>query len=137
MSNRKREIFHLLFQRTREVSKGMNEVLQDHELYMAQWSILFFLHTYGETSQSEISSYLNVEAPTVTRTLVRMEKSGWIARKEGKDKRERIVYLTEEAKEKFPHVAYDVQKIEKQWFAHFSAEEKEQLYQLLMKLENN
>lgn len=137
MSNRKREIFHLLFQRTREVSKGMNEVLQDHELYMAQWSILFFLHTYGETSQSEISSYLNVEAPTVTRTLVRMEKSGWIARKEGKDKRERIVYLTEEAKEKFPHVANDVQKIEKQWFAHFSAEEKEQLYQLLMKLENN
>lgn len=136
MSNRKRDIFHLLFQRTREVSKGMNEVLQDHELYMAQWSILFFLHKYGETSQSEISSYLNVEAPTVTRTLVRIEKSGWVSRKEGTDKRERIVYLTEEAKEKFPLVVRDVEKIERQWFAHFSVEEKEQLYQLLMKLEN-
>ena len=36
-------------------------------------------------TQKEIWQYLNVEAPTVTRTIVRLEESGWINRREGTD----------------------------------------------------
>ncbi len=31
-------------------------------------------------TQKEIWSYLNVEAPTVTRTIKRLEENGWIQR---------------------------------------------------------
>src|SRR5690625_7750079 len=96
------EIFHLMNQRTRYFAKELNNRLNDHDLFASQWSIIFCLYRYGVMTQTEIWKYLNVEAPTMTRTLSRMEKNGWIIRKQGEDKRERVIELTDFAKQEFP-----------------------------------
>ncbi|WP_099157838.1 MarR family winged helix-turn-helix transcriptional regulator [Virgibacillus ndiopensis] len=129
-----RDLFHLLNQRVRYLSKEINNRLNDHGLYASQWSIIFCLERFGPMTQTAIWKYLNVEAPTMTRTLSRMEKNGWIVRMQGDDKRERFIELTEEAKQKFTQVQQSTDKIEQEMVANLSLEEKKQLYKLLTKL---
>ena len=127
-------IFHLLNQRTRLLAKEVNYRLNDHGLYASQWSIIFCIDRFGPMTQTAIWKYLNVEAPTVTRTLSRMEKTGWIVRKQGNDKRERMIELTEAARQKFTNVRQTMDQLEHEMLASLSLEEKDQLQYLLGKI---
>ncbi|MFD1039606.1 MarR family winged helix-turn-helix transcriptional regulator [Virgibacillus byunsanensis] len=129
-----RDIFHLLNQRVRFFTKVMNNRLSDHGLYTSQWSIIYCLERFGPMTQTAIWKYLNVEAPTVTRTLSRMQKSGWIVRKLGDDKRERVIELTVDAKKKFSQVQQTMDVFENEMLVDFTTEEKIQLHELLQKL---
>ncbi|MFG6120356.1 MarR family winged helix-turn-helix transcriptional regulator [Thalassobacillus sp. B23F22_16] len=129
-----RELFHLLNQRVRLITKEVNNVLSDHGLYHSQWSIIFCLDQFGPMTQTAIWKYLNVEAPTVTRTLSRMEKNGWIKRKQGEDKRERVIEMTDAAKQKFTAVNEAVDQVEKEMAHPLSSEEIQHLQHLLRKL---
>lgn len=128
------DVLHSLNQQTRSFQKAMNKELKEHGLYGAQWTILFCLHTFGAMTQTGISRYLHVEAPTVTRTLVKMEKTGWIVRKQGTDKRERLIEQTEKAEEHFPAIKESIETLEHYLLEDFTEEEKQQLYQLLHKM---
>lgn len=128
------DLLHALNQRARLFAKSINTSLKDHGLYASQWSILFCLHQYGAMTQTEIWKYLNVEAPTVTRTLAKMEKSGWVIRKQGVDKRERIIELTGLAVDEFPTISEKVSELENDLLSEFTPDEKDQFYHLLNKL---
>ncbi|MFC0562283.1 MarR family winged helix-turn-helix transcriptional regulator [Halalkalibacter alkalisediminis] len=127
-------LFHTLNQKVRLFSKELNEQLQEYGLYTAQWTILYTLTEKGPMTQTDIWQYLKVEAPTVTRTLVRMEASGWIIRRHGADKRERIVELTDMAKKTFPLVKKSIQTMEQQYIMQLTELEQQQLLFLLEKL---
>lgn len=134
MSLSNQDLVHTMQQKNRHFSKLINEALKKHELYMSQWSILYCLYKFGEMTQKEIWLYLNVEAPTVTRTLARMEKSEWILREEGTDKRERIIKLTKKAQNEFSAIKDSVEAVECKFLNHLTDEEKAQLYHLLHKI---
>ncbi len=127
-------VFHELNQKARLSIKDVNEALKEFELYSAQWSILYTLKRFGIMTQTEIWKYLHVEAPTVTRTLVKLEQRKLIIRKEGKDKRERIVQLTEEAQILIPKIEERIVQVEKQLLLSLSMDEVNQLTQLLKKI---
>lgn len=130
-------LLHLLNQQTRLLAKEINNRLSDHGLYSSQWSIIFTLNRFGPMTQTAIWKYLNVEAPTITRTLSRMEKNGWIIRKQGNDKRERIIELTNFAKKEFKYVRKEMDQFETEVLEDLSKEEKEQLKTLLLKLKTS
>ncbi|WP_269148243.1 MarR family winged helix-turn-helix transcriptional regulator [Planococcus antarcticus] len=111
-----------------------NSGLKEFKLYSSQWSILFCLKQFGSMTQKEIWQYLNVEAPTVTRTIVRLEESGWILRREGKDKRERIVQLSLFAEQKIPEIENRILQTEERLVSHLSDKEQNQLLALLKKI---
>ncbi|MDX8047450.1 MarR family transcriptional regulator [Gracilibacillus sp. S3-1-1] len=127
-------LLHIYNQKLRLHQAKLNAVLQPFGLFHSQWSILYTLSEKGSMTQTEIWQYLKVEAPTVTRTLVRMEKSGWVERKVGQDKRERVVTLTEKARTTYPEILRLVKETEAWFLADLSAEERETLQQLLEKL---
>lgn len=127
-------VFHEMHQKARLSNKEVNEALKDYGLYSAQWSILFCLKRFGSLTQTEIWQYLNVEAPTVTRTLVKLEQRNFIIRKEGKDKRERIVELTEEAMYLIPKIERKIAEVEGGLLRSFSDDEVNELTRLLKKL---
>ncbi|WP_075618663.1 MarR family winged helix-turn-helix transcriptional regulator [Paenisporosarcina indica] len=127
-------IFHDIHQKSRLSMKEVNEALKEFGLYSAQWSLLFCLNRLGSMTQTEIWQYLNVEAPTVTRTLVKLEERKLIIRKEGKDKRERIVQLTEHAKDLIPRIETRIEKLEQTMLQALSEEERIQLAFLLNKI---
>jgi DNA-binding MarR family transcriptional regulator len=127
-------VFHELNQKARLSIKDLNEALKEYKLYSAQWSILYTLKRFGIMTQTEIWQYLHVEAPTVTRTLVKLEQRKLIIRKEGKDKRERIVQLTEEAQILIPKIEERIDQVEQQLMLSLSMDEVNQLTHLLKKI---
>ena len=127
-------LFHEIHQKSRLSIKEVNEALREFDLYSSQWSILFCLKQFGSMTQKEIWQYLNVEAPTVTRTIVRLEESGWVVRCEGKDKRERIVQLSSFAEQKVPEIENRIRQTEERLGSDLSDEEQEQLIVLLKKI---
>ena len=130
-------VIHLLNQRTRLIAKEMNQRLKTHDLYSSQWSIIYCIDRFGPMTQTAVWKYLNVEAPTVTRTLSRMEKSGWVIRKEGDDKRERVIELTAHAKQQLRSVRETIDQLENELLAGLSQAEKEQLHTLLGKIKTS
>ncbi|MCH7321378.1 MarR family transcriptional regulator [Solibacillus sp. MA9] len=128
-------LFHMFFQKNRQLVNHLNEALKEHGLFHSQWSILFLLHKNGPMSLTEIWKYLNVEAPTITRTATRLQTLGWIVRVEGADKREKIIALSDFAKEQFPHVEASVLAFEAKITQQLSQQEELQLIELLKKLE--
>lgn len=126
-------LFHEIHQKSRLAIKEVNEVLKEYGLYNAQWSVLFCLKQFGPMTQTEIWQYLNVEAPTVTRTLSKLEESGWAERVEGTDKRQRIVCLTPKAEAKVAEIEDRVTRLETDMLSDLSPAQQKQLQDLLKK----
>ena len=62
----------------------------------AVWTVLFALTAKGPLIQRELAELLNVEGPTLTRHLARMESEGLIERhRTSTDRRAAVVRLTE------------------------------------------
>ncbi|MED4523044.1 MULTISPECIES: MarR family winged helix-turn-helix transcriptional regulator [Bacillus amyloliquefaciens group] len=126
-----RRLIHQINQCARLITKKANERLEPFGLYSSQWSILYCLKTIGPMTQKEIWSYLNVEAPTVTRTIKRLEENGWIQREQGEDKREKLVVLTKEAELKYNSINQEMLKFEEDMLADFQDGDKEAFSEFL------
>ena len=127
-------IFHEIFQTTRQFTNNLNTVLKDFGLYNSQWSILFTVHQHKKMTLTEIWKYLNVEAPTVTRTVTRLEQLGWLVRHDGEDSRSKIVTLSEEGLKKYPAVESAVIQFENSSAKGLTIEEQQMFLSLLRKL---
>lgn len=134
MEHINRKIIHQLNQSTRMVAKKTNEQLEAYGLYGSQWSILYCLYTCGPMTQKDIWTYLHVEAPTVTRTVSRLEKNGWVKRIQGDDKREKVVKMTEEAKIKYDDIQLKMQEFEEEMLSVFEERDKKTFQRLLNQL---
>lgn len=126
-----RRLIHQINQCARLITKKANERLEPFGLYSSQWSILYCLKTIGPMTQKEIWSYLNVEAPTVTRTIKRLEENGWIQREQGEDKREKLVVLTKEVELKYDSINQEMLKFEEDMLADFQDGDKEAFSEFL------
>lgn len=129
-----RDIFHLLQQKNRYIKKRMDSGLSGFQLFLSQWSILYCLDQFGPMTQTAIKDYLHVEAPTVTRTIEKLEKNGWVTRQSGQDKRARIIEISDAGKKDLEDIATQVGKMETELLDQFSDEEKTTLYHLLQKI---
>lgn len=115
-----KQFIHLLHLASRQFSKSFNEKLAPIGLFAAQWTIIRYLNNHGPSSQVTMSTYLGVEAPTMTRTIARMEKAGFIRRIEGKDRREKIITLTEWTISKIPEWEQEINLFENPLFESLS-----------------
>lgn len=95
------KLIHLLYQTTRAISQGVNQVLDDYGLYSSEWSIIVAINETGPVSQIALANYLNIEPAAISKTVVKLEEKGFVERKPGNDKREKTVYLTEQAQKQF------------------------------------
>ncbi|MDR0138634.1 MarR family transcriptional regulator [Metabacillus idriensis] len=97
MSEIDQNLFHSIQQLSRQLTKRLNEVLQPHGLFSAQWTVLFTLKKYGTLTQTELCDYLSIEAPPMTRTIQRLVKQGYVLQTPGSDKRTKNIKLTDQA----------------------------------------
>lgn len=87
--------FHQHLQFSRSFTKKLNEQLASVGLYHSQWMIVYYLKQFGASTLVEISQYNDVEKPTITRTVNRLDEMQLIQKVASKDKRERKIQLTE------------------------------------------
>lgn len=127
-------LFHELFQKTRFLTNEINQYLKNHDLYASQWTVLYCIQKHKQMSLTQIWKYLNVEAPTITRTVYRLVELGWVEIHPGKDRREKIVQLSEKALQDFPKIKASILEFEDRIASNLTSEEETLLIDLLQKI---
>ena len=127
-------LIHELFQKSRFLTQEVNHTLKKFDLFASQWSVLYCIQRHNEMTLTQIWKYLNVEAPTITRTVNRLAELGWIEICSGKDRREKIVKLSEQALQQFPVISEAMKEFEERMVAGLSKEEELLLFELLQKV---
>ncbi|MEH7235128.1 MarR family winged helix-turn-helix transcriptional regulator [Bacillus sp. JJ1562] len=121
----------------RPFESQLNVELSKHQLYRAQWSILYYIVNFGSPTLVEISNYLGVEKPTVTRTINRLEELGYVEHIPGKDKREKRMQLTDLGKKVYQDVRKTVDEFEKEIVKGVSEKELHDATRVMKAIRNN
>jgi MarR family transcriptional regulator, transcriptional regulator for hemolysin len=137
MESNQTQLLHSLNQFSRHFSKALNEALIPLGLYSAQWTIIYLIKTNGSSTQKTLAQYLGVEAPTMTRTIARLEKSGWITKLIGADKREKQIVLTEAAMNKYEEWHQAVRACESRVLKTIEDEEIHSMLLFIEKMKEN
>ncbi|MFF2287463.1 MarR family winged helix-turn-helix transcriptional regulator [Peribacillus butanolivorans] len=124
--------FHHNLQFSRSFTKKLNEQLAKVDLFHSQWLIIYYLNQYGCSTLVEISNYLDVEKPTVTRTVNRLEERKLIEQIPGKDKRERRIQLTESGERTYQEAKKVVEEFELQLMSGLAKEDRETTLRTLL-----
>lgn len=79
---------------SRALTQLYDDALRPLGLRATQFTVLQALSLTGEVSQGTLGEILAIDTTTLTRTLAIMSRRGWIAKRYGKDRRERRLCLT-------------------------------------------
>lgn len=112
--------------------------LEGMSLYPGQPGVLFLLWERNGRSQSELAELLRIKPATLAKTVMRMEKSGFITRSPAPDdQRISLVFLTELGVEVQKKVEQTFLDMDQELTQGFNAEERLLLRRLLMHLCEN
>jgi DNA-binding MarR family transcriptional regulator len=82
----------------RLVTRIYDQELRRAGLEITQFGLLTALAAVGEANQKRLSAGFAMDSTTLTRTLARLLKQGWVRVRQGQDRRERLFRLTPEGK---------------------------------------
>jgi len=85
----------------RALTQIYEDALRPTGLRGSQFTILQTLSLAGELTQGQMAHLLAMDSTTLTRTLAIMQRQGWIARRQGTDRREWRILLSKAGKAKF------------------------------------
>ncbi len=124
-------LIHLCRAHRRAAEHRLNEI----GLYAGQEALLLHLIANNGLSQTELAQALNVEAPTVTKSLTRLVKAGYVTRQpDAHDGRVLRVYITEQGRELHQSIRTIWSDIEAQTTAGFSDAEQIVMKRLLAQM---
>ena len=125
----------LLAQVSRLVGGRMREKMEELGLQRAQGLILVQLWHNDGIPQNELAQAMHITPATVTKTLQRMERNGWIARRrDASDQRIMRVYLTERAHALHEEVRSSFHELDSEMSSALTDEECALLHQSLLKV---
>jgi DNA-binding MarR family transcriptional regulator len=85
---------------TRVVTRIYDQELKRAGLEITHFGLLTALAATGEANQKRLSEGFAMDSTTLTRTVARLLKQGWVRGRRGEDKRERLFRLTPAGKAK-------------------------------------
>ena len=118
--------------------RRMHELLDELGLYRGQPAMLRALWAGDGVTHSALAGQLNKSPATITKTVKRMEKAGFVERKpDPRDERLSRVYLTAAGRDVQAAVEQVWQAFEVQAFAEFNEDEMATLRSLLSRVCHN
>nr|WP_286168157.1 MarR family transcriptional regulator [Bacillus sp. 22-7] len=129
--------FHQLVLLYRPFENRLNTELSKHQLYRAQWSIMYSMYNDGSVTLVELSHYLGVEKPTVTRTIAKLEEMGYLESVPTKDKREKRMQLTGAGRKVYQEVRATIDEFEQEILQGISEEEQLEGIRLMSLIRKN
>ena len=122
----------------RKCQIAVGNALQQYNLTAAEEPFLMAVLNNGGLTQEELTAYVGVDKAAASRTVRSLEEKGFLTRvQDPKDKRQNRVYPTDQAKEIGPMVRQELYKINLALTAELSQEEDDQVYHLLVRIEEN
>ena len=73
----------------------LNDLMSTYELSYSLWLVILYIKNKGPSTLVEISNYYHVEKPTITRRVHRLEDLQMVKQIPGRDRREKVIELTE------------------------------------------
>ena len=126
---------HLLSRVCRLTGDRVRVKMEEIGLHKGQGFILFHLWHHDGIPQNVIAHGLHLSPATVTNTLQRMERDGWITRERGADDQRIVrVHLTDRAKALHEEVRASFRDLEREVTSVLTKDERETLRELLVKL---
>jgi DNA-binding MarR family transcriptional regulator len=107
-------------------------------LYFGQPMILEYVLQHDACTQKELADAMHISAASIAVTIKRIEKSGLITRTPDEaDSRKNHLSITEKGKEALKEFRKICDSTDEAMFRDFTAEERETLHKLLVRLHNN
>lgn len=128
------EIGFLLKKIQENMDKHATRIFNPVDLTSSQFQVLKFVRGRGEekTTQKEIELYLQVSHPTVVGIIRRLENKGFVRTEfDGKDKRDKYVYLTQKEEELFQQAEESKYEMEAILTKDLTKEQVQELRELL------
>lgn len=84
---------------SKTLSESLNNRLMIYNVTKSQWIAMYYIEKNESLSQKDLADLMGASQPTVTGILDRLEKQGYIERREDKeDKRRKVIGLTKEGR---------------------------------------
>lgn len=134
----KRTIRHLISQTSDLKHRRVRELLDELGLFRGQAPVLRALWAQDGLTQSELTERLNRSPSTITKTVQRLEKAGFVQRgADDSDERISRVFLTDAGRAIQPAVEEVWKRLDRQLFEGFSAQELSLLADFLTRVCRN
>ncbi len=135
----KKRTGYLLKSVTERLKKDTDYMLSRKGLTFSQSRLMFFLsQNGGSATQKEIEVFMDVSHPTVVGLVNRMEQNGFIScHIDPLDRRNKIVSLTEKAKEAGNSMLDSMKLQEQAMFRGFSDEDRQRFDDYLFRIYTN
>lgn len=118
----------------RPLINKLNDLLGEFDLTYSLWQVIFYVKNFGPCTLVEISKYYQVEKPNITRTVRRLEEKGLLKQIPGKDRREKIIQLTEKGEDIYRNCREKITALEFQVMEGIPEEDQRTIFEMLPKL---
>jgi DNA-binding MarR family transcriptional regulator len=115
---------------SRALTQHYDDALRPLGLRATQFTILQALSLAGHVTQGRLGVILAIDSTTLTRTLEIMSRHGWIAKRPGKDRRERRLGLTRSGEAQFQRALPGWNKVQAKLRRRLGAERWDNLMRL-------
>jgi MarR family transcriptional regulator, transcriptional regulator for hemolysin len=115
----------------------LNELMSTYELSYSLWQVIFYIKNNGPSTLVDIANQYNVEKPTITRRVQRLEDLQIVKQIPGMDKREKVIELTEVGEEIYQACRNKITALENSIMDGIAHEDQMILFQTLPKIQVN
>ena len=129
--------FHQFISMYRPLINKANNQLTKYQLYTSQWAILNLLYLKGPHTNVEIANHQNVEKPTITRMIQRLEELNYVELVPGKDRREKKIQLTDYGMEICAEIKLMIKELEIDALRGITETEQEEVSRVLATVREN
>ena len=113
----------------------LTSVLAGHELSNANWSLMQYLANEELATMSQIAKYWDVEKPTVSANVKTLTKRELIQLKQGNDRREKYISLTEKGERLYENISPEIKFLQNQLLSNLSDEQQKLFEKALSDME--
>jgi MarR family transcriptional regulator, transcriptional regulator for hemolysin len=121
----------------RTLITSLNELLSAYELSYSLWQVIFYIKNNGPSTLVDIANQYNVEKPTITRRVHRLEELQLVKQIAGQDRREKIIQLTELGEEVYQACRKRITDLEFTIMDGIAKEEQEVVFHTLPRIQEN
>jgi len=121
----------------RPLISKLNELLSEYKLSYSLWQVIFYLKNNGPSALVDMSNYYHVEKPSITRRVQRLEKMDFIKVIPGKDKREKLIQLTDTGERIYQACRKKITDLEYNVMKGIPLDKQIAAFQLLSKIKQN
>ncbi|WP_411167853.1 MarR family winged helix-turn-helix transcriptional regulator [Clostridium sp. MB05] len=121
----------------RPIISKLNDLLSEYNLSYSLWQVIFYLKNNGPSSLVDISKYYNIEKPSVTRRVQSLEEKMIIEEITGKNKREKIIQLTETGEELYQICREKITCLEYELMKGITKEEQQIVFEVIPRVLEN